>query len=211
MPLFNRTILTLLLYLVLQPSGFAAQTNLQTEDSTMVSVLGEGYQTVIYKGSMDVFGNHFSGLFFFKRMDAGTKRMVLLSEFGLNLLDFQFSNDSARLMNGQEFLNRPGLIELMKGDFGFLLNGIKVNDVVKTRCLSEKGGMKPVKVKTKEGRFTLYYSVTDDQLMNVKQKKGWFSSVKYRFSYKEESLPEEILIRHTGIPFKMKLKKIKSE
>ena len=189
----------------------AADTNFQSTDSVVVAVLGCGYNTLTYKGSMDVFRKHFSGLYFFKQMPDDKKRMVVLSEFGLNLLDFQFTNDSAQLMNAQEFLNKPGLIELMKGDFGFLVNGIKTSEVLKSRHQTPKKGVERTRIKTEKGQFTLYHRVTDQRLVRVKRRQGWFSSVKYSFTYGNSDLPEEIMIRHTGLPFKMKLKKIKEE
>jgi len=183
----------------------------QQADSAVVSVLGSGYNAVTYKGSMDVFKKHFSGLYFFKQMEDDKKRMVVLSEFGLSLLDFQFFNDSAQLMNAQDFLNRPGLIELMKGDFGFLVNGICFDEVLKSRKKGIKKGVGRTKIKTKQGQFDLFHRVTDGQLVAVKQRRSWFSSVYFAFTYSDSDLPVEILIRHTGMPFKMKLKKIKEE
>jgi len=214
MPAFLRTILPFffcLLAVSWSESVSATENKLQPVDSVVVAVLGGGYNTVTYKGSMDVFKKHFSGLYFFKQMPDDRKRMVVLSEFGLNLLDFQFTKDSAQLMNAQEFLNKPGLIELMKGDFGFLVNGIRTCEVLKSRNKTPKKGVERTKIKTEKGQFALYHRVTDHRLVSVKRRQGWFSSVKYSFIYINSDLPEEIWIRHTGLPFKMKLKKIKEE
>ncbi len=214
MPPYLRTILTILFSLWAVAWGEslqAAKNSSQPADSVVVAVLGSGYQTVTYKGSMEVFGKHFSGLYFFKQMGEDKKRMVVLSEFGLNLLDFQFSADSAQLMNAQDFLNKPGLIELLKGDFGFLVRGLQASDVVKYRLQPNAKDMALTKIKTDNGRFTLYHRVTDGRLVKVKQRQNWFSSVIYAFAYQDSHLPDEILIRHTGMPFKMKLKKIKEE
>ena len=214
MPSILRTIFIFLFCLSAVAWGeplYATENNSQPADSVVAAVLGSGYNTVTYKGSMDVFKKHFSGLYFFKQMDADKKRMVVLSEFGLNLLDFQFTNDSAQLMNAQEFLNRPGLIELMKGDFGFLVNGIRASEVRKTRHKGIKKGVECTRINTEKGRFTLYHRVTDHRLVKVKRWQGWFSSVKYSFTYTNSDLPQEILIRYTGLAFKMKLKKIKEE
>jgi len=214
MPALLRTILIFLFCQTVVAWGeplCATEKNVLPADSVVVAVLGGGYNTVTYKGSMDVFKKHFSGLYFFKQMPENKKRMVVLSEFGLNLLDFQFTSDSAQLMNAQEFLNRPGLIELMKGDFGFLVNGIRTCEVLKSRNKTPKKGVERTKIKTEKGQFTLYHRVTDHRLVSVKRRQGWFSSVKYSFTYINSDLPEEIWIRHTGLPFKMKLKKIKEE
>lgn len=80
------------------------------------------YQQALYKTQMDAFGKHFSGILLFKPEPADSSyRVVMLSEFGLNLMDLSLKKAGTEVINCQDFLNRPVIINSIEKNIRLLV------------------------------------------------------------------------------------------
>lgn len=87
-----------------------------------IPVLKGEYQQALYKTQMDAFGKHFSGILLFKPEPADSSfRVVMLSEFGLNLMDLSLKKAGTDVINCQDFLNRPVIINSIEKNIRLLV------------------------------------------------------------------------------------------
>jgi hypothetical protein len=167
------------------------------------AVLDASYTSVSYKGAIDVFGKHLSGVFFIKTIGANHHRIVMVSEFGLSMMDFEQMDDSVKLVSCQEFLNKPALISVLANDFKTLL--IPLKDF---RVKKEKDNI--LKVKYLKRRYHYSFMGSDRQdIERIKVKEGLMGGVSYTFENDKKVIPAKIFVRHHGMPLKMELNRIK--
>lgn len=169
------------------------------------AVLSGRYSSVAYKGSIDVFGKHLSGIFFVKKMDADRYRLVLMSEFGLNLMDFEMEKDSVRLVSCQDFLNKPALTTVIGNDFKTLLRPLVAAPDFKQKIKSENY----IRITNGDRKYKLWTDGKDQRLQRMSIKGGWMSGVLYRFGYDGQQLPLQIDVAHKGMPLRMSLVRFK--
>jgi hypothetical protein len=74
-----------------------------------------------YHASVDVVGNHISGLLLIKNMPDSSKRVVFTSEAGVTFFDFGFSDGKFQVYNIIKQLNRKPVIQTLRKDFELIL------------------------------------------------------------------------------------------
>jgi hypothetical protein len=206
MPVFSR-ILYLIFGVVLLTSCASRRTSLSASDLRSShfnqAVLSGSYQSVSYKAGIDVFGKHLSGILFVKQTQPNSFRIVLLSEIGLSLMDFEITPDTSRLISCQDFINKPALIKVFQNDFEQLVKETKTIERVRERATRTHRTVKFVG----DGKM-MRMALNPETLKaeRVKIKHGLFSGVNYSFSYPESSFPSVIHINHVGLPVKIELK-----
>ena len=106
--------------------GFKKQKD--QEITAIKPLLDNGFKSAMYSAKIDIGKQHFSGLFYFKNQEDGSKRIVFLTQFGLNLLDLEYKNHKFELKNCKDFLNKKMIINTLKKDLKLLIDspqGIK--------------------------------------------------------------------------------------
>jgi hypothetical protein len=101
------------------------------------------FTRVLYKANMEAFGKQFSGIFLIKPEPADSSfRVVLLSEFGLNLMDMSVGKSGTTINNCQDFLKRRVIINSIEKNVRMLVfvpecmkdskkyTDLKTNDIV---------------------------------------------------------------------------------
>jgi len=173
---------------------------------TPATVLASNYKSTTYKGSIDVFGKHISGLFFFKKSKDDDYRLVLMSEIGLSLMSFRITADSTQLTDCQEFINNPGFTSLIGIDMANLL--ISPQNISNVKYC-QKGSYTQIKFRSNERKYRLQTDKINHQLTELKIKSGMLSKTKYRLSYDTLALASQITITHGLMPMKIKLNRLK--
>lgn len=171
------------------------------------SVLGTGYKTVLYKAKIEVFGRYFSGLFFFKKVEEQSYRIVFLSEVGLNLLDLEYKNSTFTVKNCQPFLKEESVINTLKNDLGLLIKQIEISSNAKFY----KGDQQPttaIAVETEESDYIYYYN-TSDQLIEIHQDSGAFQGVQVKIKDYKNNFPKQIQFTHDWIDLNITLQLLK--
>lgn len=173
---------------------------------TSPTILASNYKSTTYKGSIDVFGKHISGLFFLKKSKDDDYRFVLMSEIGLSLMSFRITKDSTQLTDCQEFINKPGFTSMIGADMTNLLISPQNINNVKICC---KRSYIQIKFRSNERKYRLQTDTMTHQLTDLKIKSGMLSKTRYRLSYDTLALPSQITITHGLMPMKIKLNRLK--
>src|SRR5688500_119966 len=80
------------------------------------------FQTAWYHASVDVVGNHISGLLLIKSMPDSSYRAVFTNEAGVTFFDFGFlQNGSFKVHNVIKHLNKGPVIQTLRKDFELIL------------------------------------------------------------------------------------------
>ena len=171
------------------------------------SVLGTGYKTLLYKAKINVFDRYFSGLFFFKKFEDQSYRIVFLSELGLNLLDLEYKNSEITVKNCQPFLKKESVLNTLKNDLGLLVKQLEISSEVKFY----KGDKQPttaLSFETEESDYIYYYD-TSDQLIEIQQDSGAFQGVQVKIKNYRGDIPEQIDFIHDWIDLNITLQLLK--
>ncbi|WP_291933062.1 hypothetical protein [Chryseobacterium sp.] len=75
----------------------------------------------VYKCQMDIYKNHVSGILIIKKINDTTHRVVLTSDFGNKLIDFEISDHDFKLNYVLPDLDKKIVINFLKNDFQQLL------------------------------------------------------------------------------------------
>lgn len=75
----------------------------------------------VYKCQMEVYGNDISGILIIKKISETTHRVVMTSDFGNKMIDFEISDNDFKLNYVLEDLNKKMVINFLKNDFQELL------------------------------------------------------------------------------------------
>jgi hypothetical protein len=75
----------------------------------------------VYKCQMEVYGNDISGILIVKKISETSHRVVMTSDFGNKMIDFEISEDNFKLNYVLEDLNKKMVINFLKNDFRELL------------------------------------------------------------------------------------------
>lgn len=173
---------------------------------TSPTVLASNYKSTTYKGSIDIFGKHISGLFFFKKTKDDDYRFVLMSEIGLSLMSFRITKDSTQLTDCQEFINKPGFTSMIGADMANLL--ISPSDISDVKN-NQRSSYIQTKFRTADKKYRLLTDTINHQLTDLKIKSGMLSKTRYHLSYDTMALPSQITITHGLMPMKIKLNRLK--
>lgn len=95
----------------------------------VISPIIKPQQPLKYKATIDVLKNHLSGLLIVKQTDSATTHFVFVTELGMKMFDFSYTNNSMNADFVFEPLNKPKLIQSLLHNFEnmFLLNAINKN------------------------------------------------------------------------------------
>lgn len=103
----------------------ASQTNPVTGSGTRSNCLftaAPAFKTELYKASVDVYGNHISGLMFFKTMPDSSHNVVFTTETGLTFFNFSWSKSGEfKVQHVIERLDRKVVINLLRKDLELIL------------------------------------------------------------------------------------------
>jgi len=97
------------------------------------------FSVALYNTSIDVVGNHLSGLLLIKKMPDSTIRMVFSNEMGFKFFDFEFSPGGGfRVYSVYKKMNRKAVIKTLRHDFELLL--MQLPDAKELKVKSDSAG-----------------------------------------------------------------------
>ncbi|RAR71535.1 hypothetical protein [Flavobacterium aciduliphilum] len=157
----------------------------------------------VYKAHIEVYGNDLSGVFVVKKINDSIHRVVLTTDFGNKLLDFEVSETDFKINYVVENLNKKIVINTLKKDFVLLLKANhKVDEVF------ENGTS--IIFKSNEGNRTNFFYENSDDNQYVKLVHTIHAKEKVTFSFlpKNTTFAESIIIQHHNIKLKIELTQI---
>ena len=92
------------------------------------------FTVALYKTTVDVVGNHLSGLLLIKKMPDSSTRLVFSNEMGLGFFDFEFSAEgNFRVYSIMKKLNKRSVIKTLQHNFELVLMNKLDNSKVAVR------------------------------------------------------------------------------
>ena len=169
------------------------------------SVFDDGKEIHIFKTSIDLYKNHFSGMLIVKKNDKKTYRTVFVNEIGMKFFDFTVSDKEFTVNYIFDALNRKLLLKLFASDFRLML----MNDVSYSKSkIYYSQDKKNVVFKIKK---RMYFATTaDNKLTKIEQYSTFRKTLQIDYKNYTNNFPKNIILNHRNIKFSMELELIKS-
>lgn len=176
-------------------------------DANVSPPLNNEYKNLVYKSEIDAFGNHLSGIVLFKPMsEDSSSRFVMLTQFGLNLLDISVYKDKYILNDCQDFLNRSVIIKAIERNYR-LMSFIPTGKA--THFINTEDHSSAIRIRKGISRYTINY--TNIGITRIKYKKGLFTKMTMDVDYSDNSIPEVIIIKSSPLKQQTKFTLLSSE
>lgn len=157
----------------------------------------------VYKAHIEVYGNDLSGIFVVKKINDSIHRVVLTTDFGNKLLDFELSENDFKVNYIVADLDKKIIVNTLKKDFRLLLkNNFSVDDVF------ENENETVYKSKQDDQINYLYLSKENNSITELKNTSKTKEKVVFKFVPKNVTFAESILIQHYNIQLKIELNQI---
>lgn len=149
----------------------------------------------VYKTHIEIYGNKMGGIFIAKRINDSIHRMVLTTDFGNKLLDFEISENSFKVNFIIDNLDKKIIINTLRDDFRTLL---QVNSkVFKTYKRNNE-----VIYQTEYNAYYYFDEVSRNLTKIIKTNKRK-EKVVFTFDSKKTTFAENINIQHFNIKLKI--------
>ena len=103
-------------------SDYKYMQTVESNPACISKLAPDQFQTSWYHASVDVVGNHISGLLLVKNMPDSSHRVVFTNEVGMTFFDFGFSrNGEFQVFNIINQLDRKPIINTLRMDFELIL------------------------------------------------------------------------------------------
>lgn len=199
----------ILVIFLVSSCSYVVRNGYEKTENKHITVFQKKFTKTVYRASIDVYYNHFSGLIVIKK-DSITNnyRVVFLSELGLKIFDFAFSenqNENFKINYILEPINKPIIINAFKKDFELLLQTNQKNSEIKTYT----NNINFVN-EIKHNKLYNYYIVNKDSAFvnSIIQKKRFSKKIIVTNTGFSNYSPDKIYINHKGIKLKIVLTKM---
>lgn len=154
----------------------------------------------VYKTHIEIYGNKMGGIFIAKRINDSIHRIVLTTDFGNKLLDFEISENSFKVNFIIDNLNKKIIINTLKDDFRTLLQ-VK-NKVFKTYKRNSE------MIYQTENNAYYFFDMDSNNLTKIIKTNKRKEKVLFTFHSKKATFAENINIQHYNIKLKIDFNKI---
>jgi hypothetical protein len=198
--------LPLVIGLLLGCSPAHQQMQSSNEDISILHKFKPAFTVALYSTTVDVVGNHLSGLLLVKKMPDSSTRLVFSNEMGFTFFDFEFAADRTfKVYSIIRKLNKRSVIKTLQHDF----------ELVLMNNLDNSGAT----VKTSEGLIYFifpqtkgfnYYitNKTGDELVRMERSSGKKTIVDAVMKNYINGIPDTIGISHKTFEFNIGLKRL---
>lgn len=177
-------------------SSCSTSKELTTESISIDAPLAAINKTALYKVSIKVYGDFFSGLVLFKyNADKHDYNIVFLTEVGLTLCEFYWVNDSIEVRNASSLFQSKMAQKTIAQDFGLLLNN--------------PGVLKQQSEFEYKNKDKIEYTVNPQMIPLKIKKKQLINGVVVDLHNYTNGVPERIEFKHRGVKFSMSLNLLK--
>lgn len=156
----------------------------------------------VYKAQMEAYGRNFGGILIVKKINTHHHRLVMTTEFGSKLLDFEFKDDEFIKNFVIPDLDRKFIIKILKNDFRLLIK----EDILATKQFEKEDNRI---FQEEEGNRKNFYFFSKDtenlnQIVHATRRK---EKVTIDFSPESKEIADRIYIKHHSIKLEINLKK----
>lgn len=160
----------------------------------------------LYKTQIEIYGNNLSGILIIKKISDETHRVVMTTDFGNKMLDFEISDTDFKVNYLVQDLDRKVVKKFLERDFRVLLK--EKHAVSHTFEDSEH---QIFSSENPEQRNYLYYSKTDGLLKKIVFTENGKERLNFLFDGKSAIFADSITLIHKDFRLKIQLKRMDTE
>lgn len=160
----------------------------------------------LYRTQIEIYGNSLSGILIIKKISDDTHRVVMTTDFGNKMLDFEISDTDLKVNYLVQDLDRKVVKKFLERDFRVLLK--EKHAVSHTFEDSEH---QIFSSENPEQRNYLYYSKTDRLLKKIVFTENGKERLNFLFDGKSAIFADSITLIHKDFRLKIQLKRMDTE
>ena len=165
-----------------------------------ISYFSDAQTDYVYKASVSALGKNFGGIFIAKKTNDSTHRIVLTTEFGNKLLDFELSGDNFKVNFALDELNRKIVINTLKSDFRVLFR----SDFPIARQFGTESTT-ILEARERKERFFIFTDSKTGLSTRLVRTKGSKEKLEILYMPLKNTLAEKIILDHQNINLKVEL------
>lgn len=199
-------ILSSSLFIVLSCSPAHQQMQSASADVNLLQKFKPAFTVALYNTTVDVVGNHLSGLLLIKKMPDSSTRLVFSNEMGFSFFDFEFAADGKfKVYSITKLMNKKSVIKTLQHNFELILMNNLDNSRASVR--TKDGLIYFVFPKTKG--FNYYITnKSGDELLRMERASNKKTIVEAVMKDYIGGIPDTIGISHKTFEFNIGLKRI---
>jgi len=149
---------------------------------------------------MEIYGNNISGILIIKKIAEAKHRVVMTSDFGNKMIDFEISENDFKLNYVLPDLDKKMVINFLKNDFQELLR----QKYTRTERFENNQSIIDV---SKDGNKTyyLFYNKETEMLNQIVYTKSNKEKINFSFDAKKPTFAEMITLEHKDFKINIKL------
>ncbi|WP_228458370.1 hypothetical protein [Chryseobacterium hagamense] len=149
---------------------------------------------------MDIYKNHVSGILILKKINETTHRVVLTSDFGNKLIDFEISETDFKLNYVLPDMDKKIVINFLKNDFRELLR--QQYPVTET---FENGNSNIYLSKIDQKEYYLFFNKENKLLKQIVYTKNSKEKIDFTFDAKKHIFADSLNLQHKDYKINIKL------
>jgi hypothetical protein len=199
-------ILSSSLLFMLSCSPVHQQMQSATADVNVLQKFKPAFTVALYNTTVDVMGNHLSGLLLIKKMPDSSTRVVFSNEMGLGFFDFEFKPDGEfKVYSIMKKLNKNSVIKTLQHDFELVL----MNNLDNSKAVVKTNEGLTYFIFPQSNGFNYYITnQTGDQLVRMERASNKKTIVEALMKNYIGGIPDTIGISHKTFEFNIGLKRI---
>lgn len=169
-------------------------------EKTVENLYFSSKEDYVYKCQMDIYKNHISGILIIKKISDTTHRVVMTSDFGNKMIDFEISENDFKLNYVLADLDKKMVINFLKSDFQELLKRkFSVNESF------ENNDSKIYLSNVDKKQYYLFFDKNSGLLNQVIYTKNRREKIDFTFEAKKHTFAETINLQHKDFKINIKL------
>lgn len=199
-------ILSSCLLFIISCSPSYRQMQTATADVNVLQKFKPAFTVALYNTTVDVVGNHLSGLLLIKKMPDSTTRMVFSNEMGLGFFDFEFKpGGDFKVYSIMKKLDKRSVIKTLQHDFELIL----MNDLDNSKAVVKANEGLTYFIFPQAGGFNYYITNQNgSELVRMERSSGKKTIVEAVMKHYINGIPDTIGISHKTFEFNIGLKRI---
>ncbi len=177
-----------------------------TVDANRVLSFRPAFQVALYSATVDVVGNHLSGLLLIKKMPDSSTRMVFSNEMGFTFFDFEFRPGGGfHVYSIIKKMNRKSVIKTLRHDLELVMMNTLDNSTAQVRTNSGELYF----IFPQQKGFNYYITTADvNELIRMERASNKKVIVEAIMKNYINGMPDTIGISHKTFEFNIGLKKL---
>jgi hypothetical protein len=169
-------------------------------EKTVENLYFSSHEDYVYKCQMDIYKNHVSGILIIKKINETVHRVVLTSDFGNKLIDFEISEADFKLNYVLPDLDKKIVINFLKDDFQQLL---KQKYSVAESFENQNSRIYLSKIDQKA--YYLFFNKETGLLKQIIYTKNKKEKIDFTFEAKKHIFADSLSLQHRDFKIKIQL------